>query len=129
MTDTDLILDLLHARVPWLTLYDGEVPIGTHADEPHAILWPSTPTPTRRRITGQAHAHLRFASLVCVSNNGPGAVHVAEQALQALDGHRLPGCSPIITGTSAPIRDPDMAAGYVWSVTVTIAYYSRRSHA
>ena len=106
----------------------GEVPIGTAAEAPHVICYPSTPSPVARHLGGQSGRWVGLVSVVCVSNHALGAVKVAAEVAALLDGWRLPvvGAGLVRCTVGPTIRDPDMAAGYRWSATVQASYYLTR---
>ncbi len=120
---------LIFARLQTLTALGahlGEVPIGTAADAPHLIFYPSPAGASSRRVSGQAKALLGFGSVVCVNNNAVGAVKLAGLVVDLLDGWRVSGGSLVTTSVGPAIRDPDMKAGYLWSATVQLSYYLTR---
>lgn len=120
---------LIFARLQTLTAfghYLGEVPIGTAADAPHAIFYPSPAGPMHRKASGKAKSLLGFGSVVCVNSNATGAVKLAGLVVDLLDGWPVSGGSLITTSVGPSIRDPDMAAGYRWSATVQLSYYLTR---
>lgn len=120
---------LIFARLQTLTAfghYLGEVPIGTAAESPHTIFYPSPATPMARKASGKAKALLGFGSIVCVNNNATGAVKLAGLVVDLLDGWLVSGGSLARCTVGPAIRDPDMKAGYCWSATVQLSYYLTR---
>ena len=120
---------LIFARLQTLSAFDhnlGEVPIGTAADAPHTIFYPSPAGPMHRKASGKAKSLLGFGSVVCVNNNAAGAVKLAGLVVDLLDGWTVSGGSVVTASVGPAIRDPDMAAGYRWSATVQLSYYLTR---
>lgn len=114
------------AKIATLTQFDhfvGEVPATT--TKPYVIYYPAAGAPVDRRIDGQAHRSAATSQAMCVNNNADGAVFVAKAVVDLLDGWELSG-NRVTCWVGPTIADPDMQAGYRWSVTVEISHETNR---
>lgn len=119
--------DAIRAQLATLTAYthlDGEVP--TTPSGPYTVLYAGAGPAVSRRIRGDARQWLHSGRVVCVNNHPHGARWVAEQVVEALDGHRI-GDGLVMTSTGPLIADPTQTDGYRWSVTVEYTHRTPRS--
>ena len=120
------ISQAIASRLATLTKFDhfvGTVP--STPTKPYIVFYPAAGSPTGRALSGQAKRSRAVSRAVCVNNNPDGALIVADAAIGVLDGYDLGGA--MVECLAGPlIADPDMEAGFRWSVTVEIAHSAHR---
>ena len=114
------------ARLATLTKFShfvGTVP--ADPAKPYVVLYPAAGSPTGRVLSGQAKRARAVSRAVCVNNNPDGALIVADAVTGVLDGYAIDGA--LVECLAGPlIADPDMEAGFRWSVTVELSHSAHR---
>lgn len=99
---------------------------------PYYLIGATGGIPESRRLTHHAPDRLVLLYVMAVNNSAAGALHLADRAVDLLDGAWLepedPNAGPLEVSFVAPVIDAGEAPGdWRWSVTVELRHHTSRS--